>query len=217
MKKYNPTSPPRRQMEYIDASVLSKKEPEKSLTRGFRRGVGRNSFGRVTTRHKGGGVKRNFRAVDFLYDKKDVTGWVRALEYDPNRSGFLALIQYRDGEKRYIVALQKLVVGATVITSDKAPIELGNRTALSRIPIGTMVYNIELEKGRGAVLVRSAGSGAVVMAQEGVETTLTLPSGEVRLISSNSFASIGAVSNPEHGLMTVGKAGRSRQMGIRPY
>ena len=216
MKIYRPTSPARRQMEYIDTGVLTKKDPEKALTHGFQRHVGRNNAGRITTRHKGGGVKRRFREVDFFYNKVNITGRVMALEYDPNRSGFIALIQYRDGERRYVLAPQGLTRGSLIMTSDTAPIEIGNRTMLSRIPIGTMVYNIELERGRGATLVRSAGSGAVVMAQEGVETTLTLPSGEVRLISSNSFASIGAVSNPEHGLMTVGKAGRSRQMGIRP-
>ena len=216
MKKYNPTSPARRQMEYIDASALTIKEPEKKLTSGFRRGSGRNSHGRITTRHKGGGVKRSFRAVDFIYDKIDIPARVVSVEYDPNRSGFIALLQYRDGEKRYILASQALKTGQGVITSLKAPIEVGNRTELSRIPVGTIVYNIELERGRGAVLVRSAGTGAVVMAQEGPYTTLTLPSGEVRLVPSVGMASIGAVSNPEHGLMTIGKAGRHRKMGVRP-
>lgn len=203
-------------MEYIDASMLSKKAPEKSLTFGFTRGAGRNNRGRITTRHKGGGVKRRFRLVDFMYEKKDVPATVVAVEYDPNRSGFLALLQYRDGERRYILAPQTIRVGQAVAVSANAPIEIGNRTVLSRIPIGTMVYNVELEPGRGAVMARSAGVGAIITAQEGPHTTLTLPSGEIRLIPSKGWASIGAVSNPEHGLMTVGKAGRHRKMGIRP-
>ena len=216
MKKYNPTSPARRQMEYIDASALTKKEPEKNLASGFRRGSGRNSYGRITTRHKGGGVKRRFRVIDFRYDKIDIPARVIAMEYDPNRSGFLALLQYRDGERRYVVAPQSVAVGNDVIASDAASIEIGNRTPLSRIPVGTVVYNIELEHGRGAVLARSAGVGAIVMAQEGSHTTIALPSGEVRMVSSTGWASIGAVSNPEHGLMTIGKAGRHRKMGVRP-
>lgn len=203
-------------MEMIDSAALSKKAPERSLTFGFRRGSGRNNAGRITMRHKGGGVKRRFRSVDFIYDKKDIPARIIAIEYDPNRSGFLALLQYNDGEKRYIVAPQSVRVGQTVITSEKAPIEMGNRTVLSRIPIGTVVYNIELEPGRGATMVRSAGAGAVITAQEGAYTTVTLPSGEVRMVLSRGWASIGSVSNPEHGLMTVGKAGRHRKMGIRP-
>lgn len=203
-------------MEYISSGVLTKKIPEKSLTFGWTRSVGRNNQGRVTTRHKGGGVKRRFRVVDFRYDKMDIPARVAALEYDPNRSGFVALLIYRDGEKRYVVAPQNLMVGQMVVTSLKAPIEVGNRTPLSRIPIGTMVYNIELERGRGAALARSAGVGAVITAQEGTHTSLTLPSGEIRMVNSSGWASIGAVSNPEHALMTIGKAGRSRHLGIRP-
>lgn len=216
MRRHNPTSPARRQMEYITTNALTRKTPEKSLTFGFARRPGRNADGRVTTRHKGGGAKRRFRLVDFLYDKFDIPARVEAVEYDPNRSGFIALLVYRDGEKRYVVSPQGLSVGSAVVTSEKASIEIGNRTALSRIPVGTAVYNIELERGRGAALVRSAGVGAVVMAQEGQYTSVTLPSGEIRLLPSSSWASIGAVSNPEHGLATIGKAGRSRHMGIRP-
>jgi large subunit ribosomal protein L2 len=216
MKKYNPTSAPRRHMEYIDTRGLTKKAPEKSLTYGRKRDVGRNAFGRITTRHKGGGVKKLYRAVDFLYDKLDMTARVASLEYDPNRSAFIALLIYRDGERRYVLAPQQMKVGASVVSSEKAPIEVGNRTPLSRIPIGTMIYNVELERGRGGVLARSAGVGAIVMAQEGPHTTLQLPSGEIRLIQSQNWASIGSLSNPEHGFMTIGKAGRQRHRGIRP-
>lgn len=217
MKKHNPTSPGRRQMEIIDwQNMVAKKEPEKSLTSGFRRSVGRNHHGRITTRHKGAGVKRLWREVDFKYDKKDVSAKVISVEYDPNRTAFIALLQYKDGEKRYVLAPQNLKVGGEVIVADNAPIEIGNRTRLSRIPIGTSVYNVEIEKGRGAQLVRSAGSGAVILAQEGNYTNLQLPSKEIRIIRSENLASIGVISNPEHGFMTIGKAGRARHMGIRP-
>lgn len=203
-------------MEYIDTKTLSKTEPLKSLTFGKKRPVGRNAFGRITTRHKGGGVKKLFRAVDFLYDKVDVTARVETIEYDPNRSSFIARIVYRDGERRYVLAPQTLKLGSLVVTSEKAPIEIGNRTVLSRIPVGTMVYNVELEKGRGGVLARSAGVGAIIMAQEEPYTNIQLPSGEVRRIASKNWASIGSLSNPEHGFMTIGKAGRHRKMGVRP-
>ncbi|MBI2640760.1 MAG: 50S ribosomal protein L2 [Candidatus Sungbacteria bacterium] len=217
MKKYNPTSPARRQMEVIDwRGVLTKKEPEKSLTFGYKRNVGRNSFGRITTRHKGGGAKRLWRKIDFLYDKKDIPARVEAIEYDPNRTSFIALLIYRDGEKRYVLAPQGFRVGSEVITSADAPIEVGNRTILQRIPIGTMIYNVELEKGKGAQLARSAGAGAMVLAQEGEYTNIQLPSKEIRVVRSENWASVGALSNPEHSFMTIGKAGRSRHMGIRP-
>lgn len=233
MKKYKPTSPARRQVEYVDyRGALTSHGPEKSLSFGFKRAVGRNSQGRITTRHKGGGVKRLWRELDFKYDKDDIPARVVSIEYDPNRTSFIALLIYRDGEKRYVLAPQGLKVGSEVLTSEKAPIEIGNRTILKRIPIGTTVYNIELERGKGAQLVRSAGVGAIVLAQEdsftihllpqsasqGVKgmTHLKLPSGEVRQVSSGNWASIGALSNPMHSFMTVGKAGRSRHMGVRP-
>lgn len=203
-------------MEFISTGALTRSLPEKSLTFGRKRRVGRNSFGRITTRHKGGGAKRLFRNIDFHYDKMDVTGRVASIEYDPNRSSFISLIIYRDGEKRYVLAPQSLPVGKIIVTSERAAIEIGNRTMLARIPVGTMVYNIELERGRGAVLARSAGVGAIVMAQEGDYTNVQLPSGEIRRIQSRNFASIGSLSNPDHAFMTVGKAGRSRKMGIRP-
>lgn len=217
MRKYNPTSPARRQMEVIPwKAALSRKEPEKGLIRGFRRAVGRNVFGRITTRHKGGGAKRLWREVDFKYDKKDIPGRVESIEYDPNRTSFVALIVYRDGEKRYVLAPRELRIGQEVVTSENAPPEIGNRMPLGNIPVGATVFNVELEPGRGAQLVRSAGVGAIVLAQEGGVTHLRIPSKEVRRVPSSSWASIGALSNPEHMFMTVGKAGRSRHMGIRP-
>lgn len=217
MKKYPSTSPARRQAEFIEwRNTLTKKEPEKSLTFGYRRKVGRNAQGRITTRHKGGGAKRLWREVDFLYDKVGIPARVQTIEYDPNRSTFIALITYRDGEKRYVLAPQGLRVGSDVISAENAPLDIGNRMPLSQITIGTAVYNVELERGRGAKLARSAGVGAMVLAQEGERTHLQLPSKEVRMVRSENWASIGALSNPEHGFMTIGSAGRSRHMGIRP-
>lgn len=216
MKKYRPTSPGRRAGEIVDYSALAKKEPEKRLVFGFKRAQGRNNYGRITTRHKGGRVKALFRKVDFMYDKKDVPAIVEAIEYDPNRTGFIALIKYADGERRYILAPQNLISGSRVIASEKAPIEIGSRTVLRNIPVGTFVYNVELHAGRGAEIVRSAGSTAQVIANEGEFTTLKMPSGEIRMVSSSCWASIGTVSNPERYFMTVGKAGRNRHKGIRP-
>lgn len=217
MRKYPPTSPARRHAEFIDyRSVITKREPEKRLTFGFKRNVGRNSRGRITTRHKGGGEKRLWREVDFKYNKVDIPARVEAIEYDPNRTSFIALLSYKDGEKRYVLAPQGLKIGQEVITSESASADIGNRLPLKKIPIGATVYNVELQKGRGAELVRSAGVGAVVIAQDGEFTNLKLPSGEIRRIFSDNWASIGALSNPEHMFMTVGKAGRSRHMGIRP-
>jgi len=197
-------------------SVLTVAEPLKSLTRGRKRDVGRNSFGRITTRHKGGGEKRLWREIDFLYDKHDIPAEVLSVEYDPNRTSFIALLAYGDGEKRYTLAPQGLRVGSKIITSEHAPVEVGNRLPLKNIPVGTFVYNIELAGGRGAQLVRSAGSYATVLAQEREYTHLALPSKEVRIISNFSWASVGALSNEEHGVMTYGKAGRMRHMGVRP-
>ena len=217
IKKYNPTSPARRQMQILDwKSVLTKKEPEKRLSFGRKRKVGRNAQGRITTRHKGGGAKRLFREIDFKYDKKDIPARVVSIEYDPNRTSLIALLQYRDGEKRYILSPHGLEKGREVINSSAAPVEIGNRMPLQKIPVGAVVYNVELANNRGAQLARSAGSGAIVIAQEGKYTHLQLPSKEVRMVLSGNWASIGALSNPEHRFMTVGKAGRSRHLGIRP-
>lgn len=217
MRKYKPTSPARRGSEVIEwKDVITRKEPYLPLTFGWKRAAGRNYQGRITTRHKGGGVKRLWRIIDFKYDKKNIPARVVSVEYDPNRTSFVALIQYRDGEKRYILAAQILKVGVEIITSADAPLEAGNRTILERLPIGTMVFNVELENGKGAQLIRSAGTGAIVLAQEGKFTHIELPSKEVRIVPSSAWASIGALSNPEHRFMTIGKAGRSRRKGIRP-
>lgn len=216
MKKYAPTSPGRRQAEMIDTAVLARKEPAKSLTVGFRRGVGRSSSGRITTRHKGGGAKRRYRLVDFRYDKKDIPAVVEAIEYDPNRSSFIALVRYADGERRYVLAPQGWGAGSHFLVSARAPIEVGNRLPLHAIPVGTFVFNIELEPNRGGELARSAGVGAEVLAIEGGFAQLKLPSGEIRRVPSGAWATIGLLSNPERSLMTIGKAGRSRLRGIRP-
>lgn len=217
MKRYPPTSPARRAPTFVDwRSLVSQKGPEKSLTSGRHYRVGRNSAGRITTRHKGGGVKKLWREIDFFYDKKDVPARVASLEYDPNRSSFIALLIYRDGEKRYILAPQGLSVGSQIMTSESAGVIAGNRMPLEKIPPGTMVHNVEIEKGRGAKLVRSAGSGAMVLAHEGAFTHLSMPSKEVRRVRGGNWASIGALSNPEHGFLTIGNAGRNRRMGVRP-
>lgn len=217
MKQYPPTSPARRQAGFVEwKSKLTQKKPEKSLVFGFRRKVGRNSFGRITTRHKGGGAKRRWREIDFLYDKKGVPARVVSLEYDPNRTSFIALLMYRDGTRRYVLAPQNVKVGSEVMTGEDAALDPGNRMPLEKIPVGTMVYNVELERGQGAKLVRSAGAGAMVLAQEGKFTHLELPSKEVRMVRSENWASVGALSNPEHSFMTIGNAGRARHMGIRP-
>ncbi|MBI3631086.1 MAG: 50S ribosomal protein L2 [Candidatus Sungbacteria bacterium] len=217
MKKYSPTSPARRAPTFVDwRAAITRKEPEKSLTSGRAYHVGRNSAGRITVRHKGGGVKKLWREIDFHYDKKDVVARVMAIEYDPNRSSFIAFLVYRDGEKRYVLAPQNLPVGSEVITSASAPLSIGNRLPLGKIPPGTMVYNVELEPGRGAKLVRAAGSGAVVLAQEGAYTHLSMPSKEVRKVRGENWACVGALSNQEHGFLTIGNAGRNRRMGVRP-
>ncbi len=217
MKTVRPTSAGQRNKTIIEyRKYLTSTTPEKSLVKGFRRGSGRNAFGRITTRHKGGGVKRKFRMIDFQYDKKDVPGRVASVEYDPNRTGFVALIIYKDGEKRYILVPADVKVGQEIIASEKAPLESGNRMKLKNMTVGAKVYNIELTQGKGSALVRSAGSSAEVVAQETGFTTVKLPSGEIRKIVSENWASVGAVSNPEHQFQRLGKAGRARRLGIRP-
>lgn len=217
MKDYKPTTPGQRGMQVVDFKrVITAKEPLKSLVCGRTRAVGRNNQGRITTRHKGAGVRRLWREIDFRYDKKDIPAQVSSIEYDPNRTAFIALLHYRDGEKRYIIAPYNLRVGQEILTSETARPESGNRLPLKNIPVGTFVYNIELTKGRGASLVRSAGSSAMVLAQDGEWTHLRLPSHEIRLVRSENWASVGIISNPEHRYMTIGKAGRSRRKGIRP-
>lgn len=195
---------------------LTRQDPEKALTSGSQRAVGRNNLGRITTRHKGGGAKRLLRFVDFKFDKKDVPARVESVEYDPNRTAFIGLVVYRDGEKRYMVLPKNVLVGREILISERAEMLPGNRLPLEKFPLGTFVYNISLSPEGKAALVRSAGSFAEVIAQDERYATLKLPSGETRKIVKNAWASIGQVSNDEHNLVVIGKAGRSRWMGVRP-
>ena len=217
MKKYKPTTPGRRGMTTVTyKGKLTVSKPKKSLTRGFKRSVGRNSAGRITTRHKGGGHKRLYRVIDFMYNKHDIPAKVETVEYDPNRSGFISLICYKDGERRYILMPQSTKVGDSIVVSEKAPLKPGNRLPLSNIPLGTFVYNVELKPFGGSKIARSAGIHAEVIAQDAGYTHLKMPSSEIRKVSSTAWASIGEVSNEEHRLVNIGKAGRSRWMGRRP-
>jgi len=217
MKKYKPTTKSRRHMSGIDfRKILTVSKPIKSLTSGFKRGAGHNSHGRITTRHKGGGHKRLFRAIDFSYDKHDVPFTIKTIEYDPNRSSFIGLAVYRDGEKRYVLLHNTVQVGETFVTSEKAPLVVGNRLPLENISLGTFVYNVELKYKGGAKVARSGGNYAKVLAKEGNYVNLKMPSSEVRKVPANAWASIGEVSNNEHRLISIGKAGRSRWLGIRP-
>ncbi|MFA7285836.1 MAG: 50S ribosomal protein L2 [Candidatus Paceibacterota bacterium] len=217
MKTYKPTSKSRRQMTNVTyRNVITRTEPEKSLTHGFKRSFGRNADGRVTSRHRGGGHKRLFRDVDFLYDKKDIPATIKSVEYDPNRSAFIGLAVYKDGEKRYVIVPKGIKVGHKFIVSPNAPLEVANRLPLKNIPVGTFVYNIELKPMGGAKISRSAGIFAQVVANAEGQTNLKMPSSEVRKVSENCYACVGTVSNEEHHLENFGKAGRSRWKGIRP-
>jgi large subunit ribosomal protein L2 len=217
MKIYKPTTPGRRGMTNVDFKILTKKKPEKQLLSKLNRKTGRGNMGRVTTRHKGGGHKRLYRNVDFKrLDKLNLEAVVKALEYDPNRSAFIALVVYKDGEKRYILAPDKMKVGDKVVCAEKAPLKNGNRMLLKNINVGTLVYNIEIANGQGGKIVRSAGSWAQILAHEGGYTHLKMPSTEVRMVKDNCYASVGQVSNPEHSTINYGKAGRKRWLGIRP-
>lgn len=217
MKTYRPTTPSRRKMSTVSyRNVLTTSRPQKSLTTGFSRGTGRNNMGRITTRHKGGGHKRAYRDVDFLYNKIDIPARIASVEYDPNRSGFIALAVYADGEKRYVLASKATKVGDTFIVSEKAPLTNGNRLPLRIVPVGTFVYNIELKPRGGAKIARSAGIFAQVVANSDGYTHIKMPSTEVRKVSENSWATIGEVSNEEYHLVNYGKAGRNRHRGIRP-
>jgi len=218
MKSYKPTTPARRGMTGIDFSQLTKKGPEKSLLKYVKRNVGRSSTtGRITTRHKGGGVKKLYRVIEFSQTRMESPAKITALEYDPNRTAFIALIEYADGKKQYIIAPQNLKVGAEIIFAENAPLTSGNRIKLKNIPVGSAVYNVELEKGKGGKIVRSAGSSAQVLAHDGDFINLKMPSSEVRRFSGECFASIGMVSNPENRFYRVGKAGKSRLKGRRPH
>jgi len=195
---------------------LTTNNPHKALTYGFKRDVGRNAHGRITVRHKGAGHKKLYREIDFIYSKKDIPAKVETVEYDPFRTGYVGLVCYQDGERKYVVLPKTLKVGNRFIVSEKAPIETGNRLPLKNIPVGTFVYNIEIQVGGGAKLVRSAGLFAQVISNDAGYTHIKMPSTEVRKINENAWASIGSVSNEENRLVNIGKAGRSRWMGIRP-
>lgn len=216
VKTFKPTSPGKRFATVSAFDDLTASEPEKSLVRPLKKSGGRNAQGRVTTRHRGGGHKRLYRVIDFKRDKVGVPAKVATIEYDPNRSARIALLTYADGEKRYILAPLGLEVGATVISSDTADIKPGNVLPLGNIPVGTTVHNIELAPGKGGQLVRSAGGGAQLMAKEGSYAHMRLPSGEVRLVLLTCKATIGQVGNIEHENISLGKAGRSRHLGIKP-
>lgn len=217
MKHYKPTTKSRRHMSGLDyRNILTASKPEKSLTKGFKRSMGRNKDGRITTRHKGGGHKRLFREIDFSYNKYDIPFTVKTIEYDPNRSGFIGLVVYKDGEKRYVLLHNSSKPGDTYITSEKAPITAGNRLPLGNITVGTFVYNVELKYKGGAKVARSGGDYAEVLAKGSRYVDLKMPSSEVRKVPINAWASIGEVSNNENRLVKIGKAGRSRWLGIRP-
>ncbi len=216
IKKYNPTSAARRFMTVTVYEGLSKVEPEKSLLEIIKKKAGRNSYGRITVRHRGGGNKRKYRIIDFKRDKENMPATVKTLEYDPNRSAFIALVEYEDGEKRYIIAPHDLKVGDTVISSPDADIKPGNTLPLANIPLGTVIHNIELYAGKGAQLVRAAGNQAQLLAKENGFAQIRMPSGEVRMIRLNCKATIGQVSNIDHENASIGKAGRKRHMGWRP-
>jgi large subunit ribosomal protein L2 len=217
IKKYRPTSPGRRGMTVNDRSVVTAQEPHKPLV-GFRHSAGgHNNNGRITSRFRGGGHKRRYRTIDFRRDKWGVPGRVATLEYDPNRSAFIALVHFADGEKRYILAPQGLAVGDQVVTSSQADIKPGNCMPLGALPVGTIIHNIEIKMGRGGQLVRTAGGGARLMAREGDWTQVRLPSGEVRRVHVRCTATIGTVSNSDHANIKLGKAGRSRWLGRRPH
>ncbi len=216
IKAYKPVNNSRRNMTVTDYSGLSKVAPEKSLLEPIKKTAGRNSYGRITVRHIGGGNRKKYRVIDFKRDKRGMNAEVKTLEYDPNRSAFIALVQYEDGEKRYIIAPDGLKVGDTVRAGSDADIKPGNALALSDIPVGTVIHNIELYPGKGAQLVRSAGNMAQLMAKENGYALLRLPSGELRNVSQLCYASIGTVSNLDHENVNRGKAGKTRHLGIRP-
>ncbi|CDF58886.1 50S ribosomal protein L2 [Thermobrachium celere] len=216
IKKFKPTTPGRRNMTGLTFEEITKKEPEKSLVITLKKHSGRNNFGRITVRHRGGGYKIKYRIIDFKRDKDGIPAKVTAIEYDPNRTANIALLTYADGEKRYILAPNGLKVGDTVMSGENADIKVGNALKLKDIPVGTMIHNIELNPGKGGQLVRAAGAAAQLMAKEGKYAQVRLPSGEVRLIRLECKATIGVVGNAEHELVIIGKAGRKRHMGIRP-
>lgn len=216
VRKLKPTSPGRRSQSVLTFDGISNVEPEKSLVRGFSKTSGRNNYGRVTARRRGGGVKRKYRIVDFKRNKFDVPAKVATIEYDPNRSACIALLHYRDGEKRYILAPSGIKVGDLIVAGLKADIKPGNALPMSKIPVGTILHNIELHPGRGGQMARAAGTYAQLVAKEEKYALLRLPSGEVRKVLVSNYATVGQVGNLDHEKVTIGKAGRNRWLGRRP-
>ena len=216
IRKINPTSPGQRGMTKSDYQEITTDKPEKSLLKDLRQKAGRNNTGRITCRHKGGGVKRAYRIIDFKREKFGIPATVKTIEYDPNRNVRISLVFYADGEKRYILTPDGLNVGDKIVSGPEAPIQTGNALPLELIPLGTMVHNIELTPGRGGKMVRSAGNTAQVMAKEGNYVTIKLPSGEMRMVRKECLATVGVLGNAEYKNLSIGKAGRKRYMGIRP-
>ena len=216
IRVYKPTSAARRFMSVLTYEEITKKTPEKGLTEYLKKNAGRNSQGKITVRHQGGGNKIKYRIIDFKRDKREIPAKVAAIEYDPNRSAFIALLNYADGEKRYILAPLGLNVGDTVVAGAEADIKPGNALPIENIPVGTLIHNVEVKPGRGGQLVRSAGAYAQLMAKEGAYAQVRMPSGEVRKVPMNAYATIGTVGNIDHANVRIGKAGRTRHMGIRP-
>ena len=216
IKSFNPYTPSRRHMTVVDRTELSTAAPEKSLTVSLKKNAGRNAQGKITVRHRGGGSKRKYRIIDFKRNKDGVPATVKSIEYDPTRTANIALIAYADGQKSYILAPEGLKVGQKVMNGADAEIAVGNCLPLENIPVGTQIHNIELMPGKGGQLVRAAGNSAQLMAKEGKYATLRLPSGEMRMVPIGARATIGVIGNGEHALVNIGKAGRKRNMGIRP-
>lgn len=216
VKKYKPTSPGKRHRSGSDFSSITRKEPEKSLLVSLTKTGGRNNQGRISSRHKGGGAKRRYRLIDFKRDKVGIPAYVASIEYDPNRSARIALLHYKDGEKRYIIAPLKLKVGDEILSGEKAPIKEGNALPLREIPEGSFICNIELKKGKGGQIVRAAGTSAQLLSKEGKFAQIKLPSREIRLVHLECSATVGQVGNIEHENIAIGKAGRSRWLGRRP-
>ena len=216
IRNYKPTTPGRRKMSTLINEEITKSTPEKSLTVTLKKNSGRNNQGKITVRHQGGGVKRKYRIIDFKRDKKDITGVVASIEYDPNRTANIALINYLDGEKRYIIAPKDLKVGDKVVSGENVDIKVGNALPIMNVPVGTVIHNIELRPGKGAALARSAGTSAQILGREGKYVMIRLSSGEQRKVLGTCMATIGVVGNEDASLVKLGKAGRKRHMGIRP-
>ena len=216
IRNYKPTTPGRRGMSTLTNEEITKSTPEKSLTVTLKKNSGRNNQGKITVRHQGGGVKRKYRIIDFKRDKKDIAGVVASIEYDPNRTANIALINYMDGEKRYIIAPKNLKVGDKIVSGENVDIKVGNALPIMNIPVGTVIHNIELRPGKGAALARSAGSSAQILGREGKYVMIRLSSGEQRKVLGTCMATVGVVGNEDASLVKLGKAGRKRHMGIRP-